>query len=235
VNTIGLSLLKVVFVFPVPIIVALMLNEIRNVSFKRVTQTISYFPYFISWVVVALMAKSWLSTSGGFVNDFLVGIGILKEPYLFLGEPAAFWWVALVLEIWKNAGWGSIIYLAAISGIDPNLYEAADIDGAGRLRKIFSITLPSILGTIMVLFILNIGYMFSGGLYAANFEQCYLLGNPLNLPRSEILDTYILKIGISLGRYSYATAVGLLQGIVSFVLLVTANRASRRITGESFF
>lgn len=234
VNTMGISLLKVFLMFPVPIILALMLNEVRSAAFKRVTQTISYFPYFISWVVVALMARSWLAASGGLVNDILMRMGILRKPFLFLGEPNAFWWIALVLEIWKNAGWGSIIYLAAISGIDPELYEAADMDGARRIRKMVSITVPSILGTVMILFILNIGYMLSGGLYGSNFEQSYLLSNPLTLPRSEILDTYILRIGVSLGRYSYATAVGLLQGVVSFVLLLAANTGSRRLTGESF-
>jgi putative aldouronate transport system permease protein len=234
VNTMGISLLKVFLMFPVPIILALLLNEVRSAAFKRVTQTISYFPYFISWVVVALMARSWLAASGGLVNDILMAAGVLRKPFLFLGEPNAFWWIALVLEIWKNAGWGSIIYLAAISGIDPELYEAADMDGARRVRKMVSITIPSILGTVMILFILNIGYMLSGGLYGSNFEQSYLLSNPLNLPRSEILDTYILRIGVSLGRYSYATAVGLLQGVVSFVLLLAANTGSRRLTGESF-
>lgn len=235
VNTVGISALKVFLMFPAPIILALMLNEVGNRVFKRVTQTISYFPYFISWVIIALMANTWLSPSGGFVNDFLVGVGILDKPYLFLGDPKAFWWLALVLDIWKNTGWGSIIYLAAISGIDPNLYEAAEIDGARKLRKIIHITLPSIAGTIIIMLILNIGYMLSGGLYGSNFQQSYLLGNPLNLPRSEILDTYILKIGISLGRYSYATAVGMLQGIVSFILLLGANFTSRRLSGESFF
>jgi putative aldouronate transport system permease protein len=234
VNTMGISLLKVFLMFPVPIILALMLNEVRSAAFKRVTQTISYFPYFISWVVVALMARSWLAASGGLVNDILMAAKILRKPFLFLGDPNAFWWIALVLEIWKNAGWGSIIYLAAISGIDPELYEAADMDGARRIRKMVSITVPSILGTVMILFILNIGYMLSGGLYGSNFEQSYLLSNPLNLPRSEILDTYILRIGVALGRYSYATAVGLLQGVVSFVLLLAANTGSRRLTGESF-
>lgn len=235
VNTLGISLLKVFLMFPTPIILALMLTEIRHRGFKRVVQTISYFPYFISWVVVALMARAWLSPTGGFVNDLLVRLGIMESPYLFLGEPEAFWWLALLLETWKNIGWGSIIYLASISGIDPNLYEAAEIDGARRFAKIRHITIPSIMGTIAIMFILNFGYMFAGGLYASNFEQSYLLGNPLNLPRSEILDTYILKTGVALGRHSYATAVGMLQAVVSFVLLLTANGMSKRTTGQGLF
>lgn len=234
-NTMGISLMKVFLMFPIPILLAIMLNEVPNMAYKKVVQTISYFPYFISWVIVALMANTWLSPSTGFVNNFLVGAGILKEPYFFLGKADAFWWVSLALETWKNAGWGSIIYIAAISGIEQDLYEAAEIDGARRLQKIWHITLPSILGTIMIMFILNIGNMLSGGLYASNFQVSYLLGNPLNLPRSQILDTYILQIGISLGRYSYATAVGLLSGMVSLALLLSANKASKKITGESFF
>lgn len=235
VNTVAISLLKVVFMFPAPILLALMLNEIRNEPFKRVTQTISYFPYFISWVIIALMAQSWFSTSGGFVNNFLIALGVLKQPYVFLGEPNAFWWIAVALDMWKNTGWASIIYLAAITGIDPSLYEAAEIDGAKKLRKILNITLPCISGTIIIMLILNIGSMLSGGLFGSNFSQSYLLGNPLNQPRSEILDTYILKMGISLNRFSYATAVGLLQGVVSFLMLLGANFSSKRLSGESFF
>jgi len=234
-NTLGISLLKVFIMFPLPIALALLLNEIRNQYFKRIVQTISYFPYFISWAIIALMAVNWLSPSVGFVNRFLMAVGILEKPYLFLGEPDAFWWISLALETWKNIGWASIIYLAAIAGIDQEMYEAATIDGANRFHKIFRITLPSILGTIMVLLILNIGNMLSGGLYASNFQVSYLLGNPLNLPKSEIIDTYILKVGISLGRYSYAAAVGLLSSVVSFFLLIGANFISKKATQESFF
>ena len=235
VNTLGMSAIKVFLMFPVPILFAILLNEVRNAVFKRVTQTISYFPYFISWVIVAFMAVNWLSPSTGFVNKFLIASGIIDEPVLFLGEPNAFWWISLILEIWKSTGWGSIIYLAAIAGIDQEMYEASRIDGASRFRMIWHITLPSIMGTIMVMFILNIGNMLSGGLYASNFQVSYLLGNPMNLPRSEIIDTYILKVGITLARYSYASAVGLLSSVVSLVLLLGANTASRKLTNESFF
>lgn len=234
-NTLGISLLKVFIMFPIPIILALMLNEVANQKFKRVVQTISYFPYFISWAIVAVMAQTWFAPSMGFINNALVGLGILKEPYLFLGKPEAFWWIALGLEIWKSTGWGSIIYIAAISGIDVSLYEAAEMDGAKKFARIRHITIPCIMGTIMVMFILNIGNMLHGGLYASNFQVSYLLGNPLNLPRSDILDTYILRIGITLARFSYATAVGLLTGIVSFILLLSANLSSKKLTGESFF
>jgi putative aldouronate transport system permease protein len=234
-NTLGISFLKVFVLFPLPVILALLLNEIGSTAFKRISQTISYFPYFISWAIIALMAVNWLSPSVGFVNRFLLATGVLSKPYLFLGDPEAFWWISLALEAWKNTGWASIIYLAAISGIDQEMYEAATIDGANRFQKMFKITIPSILGTIMILLVLNIGNILSGGLYASNFQVSYLLGNPLNKPRSEILDTYILKIGISLGRYSYAAAVGLLSSVVSFIMLFGANYFSKKATKESFF
>lgn len=234
VNTLGMSILKVVFVFPVPIILALMLNEVNCAPFKKAIQTVSYFPYFISWVIIAAMCQTWLA-SDGFINDIFLSLGFIDERHLFLGEPNSFWLIALILEIWKNAGWGSIIYLAAITGVDPVLYEAAEIDGAGRWTKITRITLPIIKGTIIIMFILNIGSMLNGGLYGSNFQISYLLGNPLNLPRSEILDTYVLKVGISLGRYSYATAVGLLSSLVSMILLLSANKISDKVSGQSFF
>lgn len=235
VNTVGISLIKTFLMFPIPIILAILLNEVANLRLKKTLQTISYFPYFISWAVAGLLATNWLSPSSGFINTFLVSLGILKEPYHFLGDPNAFWWVSFGLEAWKNAGWGAIIYSASIAGIDQELYEAAYIDGAGRLQRIFNITVPSILGTVMILFILNIGSTLGGGLYGSNFQLSFLLGNQLNLPRSEILDTYVLKIGINFFRYSYATAVGLLTSTVSMILLFTSNYASKKITQESFF
>jgi putative aldouronate transport system permease protein len=221
--------------FPLPIILALMINEISSRRYKKVTQTISYLPYFISWAIVATMALNWLSPSTGFINRFLVAIGILPTPVLFLGEAKAFWWISALLEVWKNTGWGSIIYLAAISGIDQEMYEAALIDGATRLQRICYVTLPSITGTIMILLILNIGGLLSGGTGSSNFQISYLLGNPLNLERSEIIDTYVLKVGISLGRFSYASAVGLLNSVVSLILLISANAISKKATNESFF
>jgi len=234
-NTLGMSLIKVVFGFPVPILLALALNELKFKRFKSVVQTISYFPHFISWTVVAVMAATWFSPSTGFVNDLLVSLGILNEPYLFLGEPRAFWWISMLLDVWKSTGWLSVIYLSAISGIDTEMFEAAAIDGANRFQRIIYLTLPSILPTIMMMAIMNIGNMLNGGLNASNFQISYLLGNPLNNPTSEILDTYVLKMGISLGRFSYATAVGLLKGVVSMILLFAANYGSKKLSNESLF
>jgi putative aldouronate transport system permease protein len=231
VNTLGISFLKLIFQFPAAIIFALMLNEVRHDSFRRVTQTMSYFPHFIGYSIVALLVSLWLGPSTGFVNNLLMKMGILKEPYLFLGDPKAFWWIILVVEIWKNVGWNSIIYLAAMAGVSPEYYEAAILDGAGRFARIWHITLPSIRPTIMALFVLQVGNIMKG----ANFDLCYLLGNPLNTSRSEILDTYVMRIGISLGRFSYGTSVGLLLGIVSLLLVTTANSVSKRLSGEGLF
>jgi putative aldouronate transport system permease protein len=177
------------------------------------------------------MITIWLSPSTGFVNSMLLATGLIKEPILFLGKANAFWWIVVFVDIWKNIGWGSIIYLAAITGVDQNLYEAATVDGAGRFKKITHITLPSIRPTIIALFILQVGNIFHG----ANFDLCYLLSNSLNIERSEILDTYVLRMGISLGRFSYATAVGLLLSLISMLLVISANSISKRMLGEGLF
>lgn len=235
INTLAVSSMKTFLIFPLPIIFALMLNEVRLQTLKRTIQTISYFPYFISWPIVSLMAINWLSPSSGFINNALVSLGILAKPYFFLGDPDAFWWVSVALETWKNVGYATIIYLAALTAVDMENIEAAVIDGAGRFARIWHILLPTILPTIMILLILNVGNLIGGGLYASNFQISYTLGNPLNMPTSEILDTYILKIGINMGRFSYATAIGLISSTVSAILLVTANGISKLVSGEGYF
>ncbi|MED9904932.1 MAG: ABC transporter permease subunit [Lachnospiraceae bacterium] len=229
-NTLGMAILKSVVFFPAPIIFALLLNEVRNLKYKKVIQTVSYLPYFISYVIIAVMVSMFLSPSDGIVNKALVGLGILDEPCFFLGEEKMFWGVATALEVWKNLGWGSIIYIAAIAGIDPTLYEAAEMDGAKRLQRMWYITLPSIKPTIVILFILNMGNLLGG----ASFDVSYLLGNDMNYASSEILGTYVMRVGLSLGRYSYATAVGLLLSVVSVILLFVSNGICKKITGESF-
>lgn len=233
-NTFGISLLKVFVGFPIPIIFAILLNEVRIVKFKKFVQTVSYFPYFISWAILALMVTVWLSPSLGFFNTMLVKLHLLEDPeYLFLGDPAAFWWVAFVVEMWKTTGYAAIIYIASMAGIEQEMYEAADIDGAGRMDKILHITLPSLKGIILIMLILNAGSILNGGLNASNFQQCYLLQNSMNQPASEILDTYVLRLGIKLGRYSYATAVGLVTSVVSLIFLFTANKISAKLSDES--
>lgn len=230
-NTLALSCIKTFLTFPLPILLAVLLNECRCMWFKRTVQTVSYFPYFISWPIIALLAMNWLSPSSGFINHALVSTGILKEPYFFLGEENAFWWVSLGLEIWKNVGYSSIIFLAAITGVDQEVMEAAVIDGTNRLQRIWYVMIPTILPTVMIMLILSIGSLMGG----ANFQVSYTLGNTLNYNTSEIIDTYVLKLGMEMNRFSYSTAISLLNSIVSAVLLVSANAMSGRLTGESLF
>jgi putative aldouronate transport system permease protein len=230
-NTLALSCIKTFLTFPLPIFLAVLLNECRCTWYKRTVQTVSYFPYFISWPIIALLAMNWLSPSSGFINHALVSTGILKEPYFFLGEENAFWWVSLGLEIWKNVGYSSIIFLAAITGVDQEVMEAAVIDGTNRIQRIWYVTIPTILPTVMIMLILSIGSLMGG----ANFQVSYTLGNTLNYNTSEIIDTYVLKLGMEMNRFSYSTAISLLNSIVSAVLLVSANAMSGRLTGESLF
>jgi putative aldouronate transport system permease protein len=231
INTLGISTLKLVFQFPVPIIFALLINELKFRKFKRSLQTASYFPHFLSYSVVALLVTIWLSPTHGIINNILVKLSILNEPILFLGEEDLFWWIVLFVEIWKSTGWGSIIYLAAIAGIPQELYEAADMDGANRLKKVYHITLPSIKPTMIILLILRVGSIING----ANFDMSYLLSNPLNIARAQILDTYVFRVGVALGRFSYGAAVGFLLAVVSLVLVISANYLSRKISGEGLF
>ncbi|QMV42852.1 ABC transporter permease [Cohnella cholangitidis] len=234
-NTIGISLLKLVFTFPVPILLAIMLNEVKSRFFKRFVQTVSYFPHFISWIVVSGLLVIFFSTNSGIVNDALLSLGIIKEPIALLSNPDYFWGLAVGSAMWKEAGWWAIIFLAAISGLDPSLYEAAEIDGAGRLRRIWHITLPGIRGTIVVVLILAVGSLLGGGLVGSNFEQSYLLGNVMNNEKSEILQTYAFKMGLAQGRYAFATAIDLLQSIIAIILVFSSNYISKKATKSGLF
>ncbi|MFC0332039.1 ABC transporter permease [Paenibacillus sepulcri] len=234
-NTLALSLLKLVFTFPVPILFALMLNEVRIHWFKRAVQTVSYLPHFISWVVVYGFIVVFLSGESGMVNHFLMSVGIIDEPIGFLTNPDHFWGLAVGSAIWKEMGWWTIIFLAAVSGIDPSLYEAAQIDGAGRLSRIWHVTLPGIKGTIVVVLILALGSLLGGGLVGSNFEQAFLLGNPLNADKSEILQTYAFRMGLAQGRYSFATAIDLIQSVISIVLILSSNFIAKKTTQSGLF
>lgn len=235
-NTIGISVLKLIFSFPAPIILAIMLNEVRSVPFKRTVQTISYLPNFISWVIVSGFALIFLSAdNNGIINVLLVNTGLVSKPLPFLTDPKYFWGLAVLTSIWKETGWWAIIFLAAISGIDPQMYEAAEVDGASRLKRIWYITLPSIKSTVTVVLILALGNLLGGGLGGSSFEQSFLLGNPANISRSEIIQTYVFRVGLSEGRYAYATAVGLIQSFISLVLVLTSNYASKKVSGNSLF
>lgn len=230
-NTLVISFLKLIFNFLSSITFAILLNEIKNMLFKRTVQTISYLPHFVSWVVAANIVYTVLSPDYGIINELLVKFHILKEPINFLGEPKYFWLIAPITEVWKEMGWNAIIYLAAMTNIDPQLYEAASIDGAGRLKRIWYITLPGILPTVKILLIMNVGWILNAG-----FEQMYLLQRPSTLDYSDILETYILRYGIGSGRWSYATAAGIFNSVVSLILVTTANRIASKIgEGERVF
>lgn len=228
-NTIGISLLKLIIGFPLPIIFALLINEIRAMKFKRVAQTISYLPHFLSWVVLGGVLVTWLSQEG-IINDFLVATHILKEPISFLGDPKYFWGLALISDSWKELGWSAIIYLAAISGIDQQLYEAATVDGANKVQKIRFITIPSITGTIAIMLILQVS-----GLLNANFDQVMILKNQINVERSQVIDTYVYQVGMTLGKYSYATAVNLFKSVIALALLLLSNKTCKKLLGRSLY
>lgn len=232
-NTICLSVLKLFFSFPIPILFALALNEMRGQLFKRIIQTISYLPHFISWVIVYGLMFSLLNTSNGAVNSLLNSCGMKSID--FLTGKQYYYAIAVLSDIWKEMGWWSIIFLAAISGIDQSQYESAKVDGASRLRCIWSITLPNIKGTIMIVLILSIGSLMSGGMGGSNFDQSYLLGNTLNYSNSVTLPYYIYEMGLTKFRFSYATAIGLFQSVISLILVLSSNWASNKLTGSSFF
>jgi putative aldouronate transport system permease protein len=231
-NTLSLSLMKLLFTFPLPIFLALVFNECKKQWFKRAVQTASYLPYFISWVIVAGFCQILLSSTGA-INDLIEGMGEARMQ--FLTSPELFRPLAVFTAMWKETGWWTIIFLAAITGIDLSLYEAAEIDGASRLKRIWHITLPGITPTVTVVLILALGNLLGGGLSGSNFEQGYLLGNVGNNESSEILQTYILNIGLSKGRFSYATAAGLFQSVISVSLVFISNFLSKRIAGEGLF
>jgi len=234
VNMFGLSLTKTVFAILMPILFALMLNEIKNMTVKKIVQTASYLPHFISWVVIAGLFIMWLNTDG-IVNHALMSIGVVEDPQAHLNSPGGFWiWMAII-DTWKETGWWAIIYLAAIAGIPTEQYESAVMDGANRIRRITSITLPSIKPTIMIVTILSVGSMIYGGLSGSNLQQSLLFGNTLNYDNSMILETYIVNMGLSQGRFSYAIAAGLILAVLSFGLFSGANAISRKLTNTSLY
>lgn len=231
INTLAISVLKLLICFPAPIILALLLNELPGKRFKSLVQTVSYFPHFISWVIISLIAIYWLSPDIGIINKALMSLHLVGAPITPLTDAGSYWIVAVISEVWKETGWGAIIYIAAITGIDETLYEAASVDGISKIGKIIYITIPGISGTILILLLLNIGSLLSN----ANFDQSYFMGNAMNYDRSNILDTYVLKVGVSLGRFSYATAVGLLKSLISLVLLLGSNIACRKLFGRTLY
>ena len=205
------------------------MNEITNDKFKRFTQTVSYLPHFLSWVIYGGLIIKILSVETGAVNNYLLKWGIIDEPIFFLGEPKYFWSIAVISALLKELGWSAILYLAAIAGVDQELYEAAIIDGAGRFKRMWHITLPSISGTIVILLIFAIS-----GILSSGFDQIWMLQNPLNVDASEVIDTYVYKVGLQQMRFSYSTAVGLMRSVVAVILLLGANFVSNKITEKEY-
>lgn len=233
-NTFSISLIKLVFAFPAPIILALLLNEVRHAAYKRFVQTVSYLPHFISWVIVSGMLLSLLSIDNGSLNFLLLKLGLIDHAENWMARTEYFWAILVGANIWKDIGFNSIIFLAAIAGVDPHLYEAARMDGASRIRQIRNITLPSISPIITIFLILAVSQILNAG-----FEDILLLtnrgSNTVLRPVSDVIDTYVYRVGIENSRYSYATAAGLFRSVVSVVLLVAANAIARRFGKSSLW
>lgn len=227
-NTVSISLLTLVVGFPAPIILAILLNEVRSSGFRRVVQTVTYAPHFISMVVMCGMIFLFLSPQSGLVNVLIKACG--GEPVYFMGQPEYFKAIYVITDVWQNAGWSSVIYMAALSGIDPQIHEAAKIDGAGRLRRIWCINLPGILPTIIILLIMNCGSIMSVG-----FEKIFLLQNDLNRSASDVISTFVYRQGLLLSDYSFSTAVGLFNSVINFALLVTVNWIASKTADISFW
>mgnify|MGYP000009404501 CR=1 FL=1 len=231
-SSIAFNLLDLVVGFPMPIILALMLNELRYPRFKKVTQTILYLPHFLSWVIVGSVAYTMFRPTTGLVNIALMNWGVISEGIPFLTEKWHWAVTYLLIGVWQGMGWGTILYLAAIAGISPDLYEAAEIDGANHFQRVWNITIPCILPTITTLLILDIGGLVGSG---GAFEKVFLLYNPMTYEKADIISTYVYRMGIGSGNYSYATAVGLFEGLINLVLLTLANIVSKKTTESGLF
>ena len=227
-NTLGLSLLQILLGFPVPIILAIMLNQVKNQRFRKFAQSILYCPHFISIVVLAGMLYIFLSPRNGIVNTIIKMLG--GEAIFFLGEAKYFKLTFVISGIWQNAGWSAIIYIAALAGISPDLYEAAQVDGANKWQRIRHIDIPGIMPTIIMMLIMEIGKVMSLG-----FQKAYLLQNAQNLSASEIISTYIYKVGMLDAQYSYSAAVNLFNNVINIILLVTFNKLAKKLTDNSLW
>lgn len=227
-NTFVLAIYNIVFFFPIPIVIALMLNELRIEWFKRSIQTAIYIPHFVSWVVVVGMVYTFFSSEGGIFTNMLVDAGLPKLNFLMSND----WFRPMIIleVIWKESGWGTIIFLAALSGVDPTLYEAAKIDGASRYRQLWHITLPAIRSTIVILFILRLGNFLDTG-----FEQIFLMLNSTNRQVGEVFDTYVYVNGVQQGQFSFSTAVGLFKSLVGLCLVLGANKAAKKLGEQGVY
>lgn len=228
-NTIILSLVNLVFTFPAPIILALLLNELKSMAFKKTVQTISYLPHFISWVIILGFVKQMTSLDGGTINSIKVAL-FGGEPIMFLAKAELFLPIIVITNVWKEIGWNTIIFLAALSGIDSQLYEAASIDGADRLKQVYHVTLPGMLPTVIILLILSLSHIFG-----TNFDQVYNLINVHIQDKVDVLETYVYREGIQKAKYPFAAAVGLFQGVISFILIIVTNKLSKKFTEISIW
>lgn len=228
-NTLTVGFIKCIIEFPFAIILALLLNELKNMKFKKVSQTITYLPHFLSSVIIVTMIQRLLAPNNGVINQIIAGLGGEGDTF-FLMEAKYFLGILFSMDLWRNIGWDSIIYLAAISSVDTSLYEAAQMDGCGKLKRMWHITLPGIRGTIGLLFIMGVG-----GLLSSGFEQIYLLRTPGNMQLADTLDTYVVRVGLQGGQFGYATAIGLIQGLVGLVLVVITNKICKKLTEVSLW
>jgi putative aldouronate transport system permease protein len=227
-NTLLISIYKIIFGFPAPIILAVLINEVQREKFRRTIQTVVYLPHFISWIVAAGLIMALLSPTDGVVNTIIKAFG--GEPIFFMGNPKYFRSILVISDIWKEMGWGAIIYLAAFAGVPVELHEAAVLDGANKLQRIRHVSIPYIMPTIMIMFLLRIG-----GILNAGFEQVFSLYNPAVYSVGDIIDTYVYRVGLIETRYSFSTAVGFFKSIIACILVLTANSLVRRTGGESLF
>lgn len=227
-NTLIISVYKIVFLFPLPIVIAIMLNELRSMWFKRSVQTVVYLPHFLSWVIVSGLFIDLLSTNGGIVNKMIVSLG--GEPVRFFLDSDIFRTVLVSTAGWKETGWNTIVYLAALAGIDPGLYEAAKIDGASRWKQIIHITLPGLVPIILLMFILRLGYVLEAGT-----EQILVMYNPSVYNVADVIGTYVYRVGLGDQDYSFSTAVGVFESIVAFILIISGNALSRKLFGRSIW
>lgn len=228
INTLGISLYQLALGFPIPILLALMMNELRGKFFKKTIQTVTYAPHFLSTVVLVGMLTAFLSPRNGIINEVIKFFG--GEPIFFMAEPGWFKSIYVLSGVWQNSGWSSIVYMAALASIDPQLYEAATVDGASKLQRIIHVTIPGLLPTAITLLILNTGHIMSVG-----FEKVFLMQNGLNMQTSDVISTYVYRTGLLGSEFSFSSAVGLFNSIINFTLLIAVNKISKKISETSLW
>lgn len=229
-NTLFMAVMNLITGFVGAIVLALMLNEVKNKLFKRTIQTITYIPHFVSWVVIANIVITFLSPDGGMINAFLMKLGFIHEPIYFMTKPGYFWYIQTAANLWKEIGWSTIIYLAVLASLNPEHYEAAEIDGASRFQKMRYISLPGIMPTAFLLLIMSLGWLIQGG-----YESQYLLGNDVVSGRSEVLDLYALRYSTEIGDFSYGVAISIFKSAVSILLVVSVNLLARKTQQSRLF